>query len=253
MVTAEGRTLTEVTLQVRNRAQPFMKISLPTGATLASVEVAGQPAKPVLGTDGTRIPLLRPGFRPTGPYQVSFVYLLGGTPLAKRGDLQMLLPKMDLPVAIVNWEVFVPDRYTVTLVAGNVIDQRAVAESVQAGARNNESLPSAAPIEAPSERKAETGAERLGPGGDGGVAGGVAASVRSLEETVTVTARSVSGTKAIDEQRLPPSQNVLNLQRRAAGVLPIRIEIPKAGASHRFVKPLVIDQETTVTLRYKRR
>jgi len=52
---------------------------------------------------------------------------------------------------------------------------------------------------------------------------------------------------------LPPSQNVINLQRRAAGVLPVRVDVPRAGVSHQFVKPLVLDQETVVSLRYKRR
>jgi hypothetical protein len=46
---------------------------------------------------------------------------------------------------------------------------------------------------------------------------------------------------------------VQSLQRRAAGVLPIRIEVPRAGTSHRFVKPLVIDEETVVSFRYRRR
>jgi hypothetical protein len=50
-----------------------------------------------------------------------------------------------------------------------------------------------------------------------------------------------------------PSQNVINLQRRAAGVLPVRIDVPRAGTSHQFVKPLVVDQEATVMFRYKRR
>jgi hypothetical protein len=36
-------------------------------------------------------------------------------------------------------------------------------------------------------------------------------------------------------------------------VLPIRLDIPRAGTSYQFVKPLVVDQDTTVTLRYKRR
>jgi hypothetical protein len=45
---------------------------------------------------------------------------------------------------------------------------------------------------------------------------------------------------------------VQNLQRRAAGVLPVRIEIPRAGSSHRFIKPLVVDEETMVSFRYKR-
>ncbi len=59
LVTSEGRALTEVSLWLRNRAQPFMKVSLPPGASMLSVEVAGAPAKPAEGVDGMRVPLLR--------------------------------------------------------------------------------------------------------------------------------------------------------------------------------------------------
>jgi len=94
----------------------------------------------------------------------------------------------------------------------------------------------------------------------------------AVQETVTVTAEapfintrsSESGqTIRVNEpkpmqsdsvQRADvPSANVQSLQRRAAGVLPIRIEVPRAGTSHRFVKPLVIDEETVVSFRYRRR
>ncbi len=37
------------------------------------------------------------------------------------------------------------------------------------------------------------------------------------------------------------------------GTLEIRIEVPRAGTSHRFVKPLVIDEQTVVSFRYRRR
>jgi hypothetical protein len=50
-----------------------------------------------------------------------------------------------------------------------------------------------------------------------------------------------------------PSANVQYLQRRAAGVLPVRMEVPRSGTSHRFVRPLVIDEDAFVTFRYKRR
>ena len=52
--------------------------------------------------------------------------------------------------------------------------------------------------------------------------------------------------------RQQASQNVMNLQVRAAGVLPIRVDVPRTGMSHQFVRPLVVDEETVVTLRYKR-
>ncbi|MCA1561650.1 MAG: carboxypeptidase-like regulatory domain-containing protein [Acidobacteria bacterium] len=50
-----------------------------------------------------------------------------------------------------------------------------------------------------------------------------------------------------------PSQNVINMQRRVAGVLPVRMEVPRSGTSYRFVRLLVLDEETTVSLRYKTR
>lgn len=51
----------------------------------------------------------------------------------------------------------------------------------------------------------------------------------------------------------PPSANVGELQRKVVGVLPIAINIPRTGASYRFVRPLVVDEETKLTFRYRRK
>jgi hypothetical protein len=50
-----------------------------------------------------------------------------------------------------------------------------------------------------------------------------------------------------------PSQNVTNLQRRVSGVLPVGVDVPRTGTSHRFMRPLVLDEETTLSFRYKTR
>src|SRR5205807_4294121 len=71
LVTSEGRSLTEVKLTLKNQAQPFLKVALPAGASILSCEVAGEKVKPVTGADGSRVPLLRPGFRPADSYAVS--------------------------------------------------------------------------------------------------------------------------------------------------------------------------------------
>jgi hypothetical protein len=334
LVTSEGRALTEVILTVQNRAQPFLKVSLPQGATMVSVDVAGQSAKPVLGTDGTRVPLLRSGFRPNGPYQVSFVYLHAGTPFDKKGDIEMTLPRMDMPVGIVEWEVFAPERYSMKSIGGNAIEtstlrvsdagdhrQRElypgplgrVSETVHAGVgqisgvardRSGAVLPGVT-IEVTSPALTEgvrtTVTDGNGrfvftnlPSGRMSVAAKLigfsiarhdfAFDQRSRElsiemhvggtgETITVTGETpvvdVQNARQqfvirndSDEPRrpraepapiVPPSQNVVELQRRATGVLPVRIDVPRTGTSHQFVKPLVVDQETTVRLRYKRR
>ncbi|HEU5236542.1 MAG TPA: carboxypeptidase-like regulatory domain-containing protein, partial [Pyrinomonadaceae bacterium] len=117
----EGKTLTEVTLRVRNHSQPFVKVELPAGAQLLSAEVAGERVKPVMGLDGSRVPLLRTGFNPSGPYVVSFVYLNSGTRFAKSGAYEMALPKLAIPVNLLTWELSLPDRLEVKQFGGNAL------------------------------------------------------------------------------------------------------------------------------------
>ena len=81
----------------------------------------------------------------------------------------------------------------------------------------------------------------------------------SLAETVTVTSQAAgvqfdrNAPRADEVVQQAPSQNVVNMQRKVAGVLPVRVDVPRAGTSYRYVRPLVLDDETTVSLRYKRR
>jgi hypothetical protein len=332
LVTSEGRMLTEISLRVRNRAQPFMKVTLPPGATMLSVEVAGETAKPVLGADGTRVPLLRTGLRPDGAYLVSFVYIHSGQAFGKRGESQMLLPKFDLPVSVLEWELFLPDRYSTKPVAGNVLPAALVpAPYAQtgygAGSGSGLAPGSGGGVAGKSDIAALSNARAgqiIGRLTDpaGGALPGVTITVilggraqrtavtdasgtyalddvpngtitvtsalsgfrsgqrtfsfdgrpRRLDfvmtvdgqtETVTVTsevpyrdqrnevAQRVAEPKSLDAVQQSPSQNVINLQRRVAGVLPVRIDVPRTGTLHRFVRPLVLDEETTVTFRYK--
>ena len=334
LVTSEGRALTEVSLWLRNRAQPFMKVSLPPGASMLSVEVAGAPEKPAEGADGMRVPLLRAGFRPDGPYSVSFVYLHAGPAFAKKGEMQMTLPRMDVPVSVVEWELFLPEQYRADRFAGTAIAACLVESGLAVPA------PSALPVEGFSmggvvpgqivgrvldaqggvvpgativaevsgqRRTAVTGADGQyiisnlpsGPLSVTSQLPGFKTAQRSLvydqrprqidfqmalggvEETITVQAeapvidmrsaetsqtfRTTGGLpnnnrtrdevsrRQLEQRAQEPSLNVQSLQRRAAGVLPVRIDVPRAGTSHRFLKPLVVDEETVVQFRYKRR
>ena len=334
LVTSEGRALTEVSLWLRNRAQPFMKVSLPPGASMLSVEVAGAPEKPAEGADGMRVPLLRAGFRPDGPYSVSFVYLHAGPAFAKKGEMQMTLPRMDVPVSVVEWELFLPEQYRADRFAGTAIAAYLVESGLAVPA------PSALPVEGFSmggvvpgqivgrvldaqggvvpgativaevsgqRRTVVTGADGQyiistlpsGPLSVTSQLSGFKTAQRSLvydqrprqidfqmalggvEETITVqadapvidmrsaeTSQTFSTTgglpnnnrtrdevsrRQLEQRAQEPSLNVQSLQRRAAGVLPVRIDVPRAGTSHRFLKPLVVDEETVVQFRYKRR
>lgn len=255
LVTREGRTLTEVRLTVRNQAQPFLRVSLPEQITLLSADVAGQPVKPAQGPDGTRVPLLRAGFRPDGAYTVSFVYLHSGPAFAKRGDARLTLPRFDIPVTRLDWELFLPEGFEVARFAGD-LERAEIVERASAVAGF------------------ESGVVGGVAGGvPGGVVGGMigvaevpaappppkAAEERAAQDVVVAESPALLPRQRQElalAQNLAanaPSDNVLNLQRRVAGVLPVRVEVPRTGSSHRFVRALVLDEESALSFRYKLR
>lgn len=88
-----------------------------------------------------------------------------------------------------------------------------------------------------------------------------ALNVGATAETVEVIGGPISGRNYSELQQMPkkvpqqnfPSGNVLDLQKRVAGVLPVAIDVPRAGTSFSFVRPLVLDEETKVTFSYKSR
>jgi hypothetical protein len=332
MVTSEGKSLTEVKLLVKNQAQPFLKVALPAGVTILSAEVAGERVKPVQGPDGNRVPLLRVGFRPAGPYVVSFVFMHSGVPFEKKGGADLTLPSMDIPISLLNWEVFLPERYKVKDFGGDVIaanrvpttfheevgmrDRTPVRADVSSNLRmqvlpgqmggyvtdpSGAIVPNAritvTSIENGLSRSAESDAAGrwviagLPSGGyrvlaeSSGFRTSVynvnysasqpsvynfSLNVGSVSETVEVTASTPmvetsssslsNGRNAYEPPKLAPgavsqsaSANVVNLQKRVSGVLPVPIDVPRAGTSFSFVRPLVLDEETKVTFSYKSR
>jgi carboxypeptidase family protein len=344
MVTSEGKSITEVRLTVKNQAQPFLKVSLPAGVTILSADVAGERVKPVQGPDGSRVPLLRPGFRPTDSYQVSFVFMHSGAPFAKKGGAELSLPNMDIPISLLNWEVFLPEQYKVKDFGGDVIAANLVPtafrEDASIMAQAVYSLPVAStPVAVlhgqmggyvtdpagaviPNARITVTGlnngASRTAFSDSSGrwIVGGLDSgnykiqtespgfqttvqtanydtdqpvmyntrlNLGSTATTVEVTAQAtqiqtenaelgastggpingiaMNGHNYSQLAQLSPglsnqnqaSANVLNLQKRVAGVLPVPVDVPRAGTSFSFVRPLVLDEETKVTFSYKSR
>jgi len=236
LVTTEGRSLTEIKLLVKNQAQPFLKIALPAGASILTAEVAGEKVKPVEGLDGNRVPLLRPGFRPTDSYNVSFVFIHSGAPFAKKGGSDISLPRMDIPIDLLQWEVFLPERYKVKDFGGDAIAANLLPPASQdvSGAEEFQSL----------ELFGRVGSASLG----------------AATQTVTVEATNSpldrreserNARKIAAQQQMAASANVTNLQQRVSGVLPVRIDVPRAGNSYHFVRPLVLDEETKVSFTYK--
>jgi hypothetical protein len=330
LVTTEGRSLTEVRLTVKNQVQPFLKVELPAGASIVTAEVAGEKVKPVEGADGQRVPLLRPGFRPVDSYEVSFVFMHSGAPFAKKGGSEISLPKMDVPITVLQWEVFLPEQYKVKDFGGDALAANLLPPSFQGfetvgyitgsfragvgvGGGVGDRIaplqllpgqlggyivdPSGATIANAQVNvtQLDTGAVRTAatdysgrwivssmPSGRVKIAA-AAAGYNNVVRNLNYDANSPtsysfalqvgSAMESIEVQSndqmletLPlerdskrkeaaasntASNNVLNLQRRVSGVLPVRVDVPRAGSSYSFVRPLVLDEETKITFTYK--
>jgi hypothetical protein len=327
LVTTEGRSLTEVKLTVKNQVQPFLKVELPAGASIVSAEVAGEKVKPVEGADGQRVPLLRPGFRPVDSYEVSFVFMHSGAPFAKKGGSEISLPKMDVPITVLQWELFLPEQYKVKDFGGDALAANLLPASYQG-------IAAATSVEFYDAGAAGGMADRIAPlqllpgqlGGyiidpSGARVAGVQVTVTQLDTGVVRNALTDSSGRWIvgnmpsgrvrvlatssgfkntvrdvvynanyptsvsfslqigsvsesiqisgkDEEKESrqierdlkknqaqvsnsASSNVLDLQRRVSGVLPVRVDVPRAGSSYSFVRPLVLDEETKITFTYK--
>jgi len=329
LVTTEGRSLTEIRLTIKNQAQPFLKVALPAGASILSAEVAGEKVKPVEGPDGNRVPLLRAGFRPTDSYTVSFVFMHSGAPFAKKGGSDLALPKMDVPINLLEWEVFLPEQYKVKdfggdAIAANLLPPSSLDMSGAEGTVNGIAgeyfvrkidfgslLPgqlggvivdatgavvSSAEVTVthlntgtvrnvmtdssgrwivsnlPSGRvkiaASATGFNQFVAQGkyDGSRpaplnftlnAGAAAQSVEVSVDDLSLDGRNIQSLatlqpglsprdakKAAEKQQTAASVNVTNLQQRISGVLPVRVDVPRAGNSYNFVRPLVLDEET---------
>jgi hypothetical protein len=361
LVTNEGRSLTEVKLTVKNQAQPFLKVDLPKDATIVSADVAGEKVKPVEGVDGNRVPLLRDRFRPTDAYEVSFVFMHSGAPFAKKGGSELALPAMDIPINVLEWEVYLPEQYKVKNFGGDAIAMNLLPAGMPLGvggglaidvgsgsavnlplnSRNFNQLAQLSPGVAFSRQLSfgqmgglitdqtgavipnaqvkvitKSGTQTVTSDSNGyWVANGVPSgklkieadasgfkkqiyentfydaakpsqyslqlNVGTVSETVTVTAAAplvettngasynINGAENNDaamhrdgekdrlknERREEPQQaasaNVFNLQKKVAGVLPVRVDVPRAGASYRFARALVLDEETKVTFNYR--
>jgi hypothetical protein len=210
-----------------------LKVALPAGASILSAEVAGEKVKRVEGPDGNRVPLLHAGFRPVDSYTVSFVFMHSGAPFAKKGGSALSLPKMDVPINLLQWEVFLPEQYKVKDFGGDAIATNLLSPSPLYAAAESYDTAAGLAMAAPVSRM----------------------------ETVHVMAESTEirdsrpiereARKNAEKLQMAASSNETNLQQRISGVLPARVDVPRAGNSYNFVRPLVLDEETKVSFKYK--
>src|SRR5262249_22518343 len=101
LVTQDGKMLVQARLAVRNNQRNFLKLNLPSGATLWSATVAGRPIRPGRASDGSLLlPLEKTRTGEDAPaFVVEIAYLDHVPAWSDKGRVRLSLLALDLPIS----------------------------------------------------------------------------------------------------------------------------------------------------------
>ena len=243
LLSSEGKTFVQARYAVRNNQRNFLKIILPQGATLWSASLSGKTVRPGQAPDGSLLlPLdkARAG-EDAPPFAVEVVYLVRGTAWNDKGQFNLPLPALDLPISRTGLLVYHPPLFKVTPEPGSF---------------------RSAPYESPESAALMTGvAGGIGSGFGGGVGSGVAGGVVAVIGPQPVSAPPSDFDKKDDGKAklLQDATKELvdrfrsdTLAGKRAGILPIHVSFPAFGPSLYLVSELTGEnQAPSATLSYQ--
>ena len=120
LVSEDGLLLVEAHYAVRNNQRSFLKITLPTGATIWSASVAGKPVRPgVAEGDAVLLALEKSRAGEDAPtFVVRITYVQPVDRWIDNSRAQLELPALDLPVSRTGVELYHSPRFKVALQTG---------------------------------------------------------------------------------------------------------------------------------------
>ncbi len=120
LMSADGKELVQARYAVRNNQRNFVKISLPTGATVWSASLAGRPIRPGQSPDGSLLlPLEKSRGGDDAPaFEIEILYLTKATAWEEKGREKVLLPALDLPISRTGLLLYYPPTFRVTAEPG---------------------------------------------------------------------------------------------------------------------------------------
>jgi hypothetical protein len=226
LVSIEGKTFVQARYAVRNNQRNFLKITLPPGATLWSASLSGRAVRPGQAPDGSLLlPLdkARAG-EEAAAFAVEVVYLVRGSAWNDKGQFQLALPALDLPVSRTGLLVYHPPLFKVNAEPGTF--RSALYEN-----------PVSTALVAPQE------ALHAGSGVAGGVAGMAGPQPPQLSDFDVKDESKLKGPQNATEALLDKFKSD-SLAGKRAGILPIRVSFPTFGPSLFLVSELTGENQT---------
>jgi len=234
LITNEGKLLVQARYAVRNNQRNFLKITLPTGATLWSASLAGKPVRPGQSPDGSvLLPLEKAHAGEDSPeFAVEILYVSRGTAWNDKGQFKLALPALDLPVSRTGLLVFHPPLLKVTSETGS-FRAEVYADPISAALNP----PPVSPPPPPASFSLAS------PAAGAAMAGREIGALTQNSEVVDLPAT----------QRLVDDFRATLQGGKAAGILPIKVDFEGLGPSLFLVSELTGENQSPSTdLNYQR-
>ena len=234
LMSADGKELVQARYAIRNNQRNFVKITLPAGATVWSVMLAGQPVRPGQSPDGSLLlPLEKSRGGDDAPaFAVEILYLTKAAAWQEKGRQKVALPALDLPISRTGMLLYYPPTFRVTAEPGTFRAQ---------------------PYEIPaSSALAPMSAVDIGSGGviavgSAAVIGGpVHGSLKQGDrlEQFAQLQRSDDKEKKDTTQALLDTFKAKSLGGKVTGILPVSVPFPAFGSSIYLVSELTSENQS---------
>jgi len=226
LFTKDGKSLVEARYAVRNNQRSFVKITLPAGATLWSASLSGQPVRPGSGPDASLLlPLSKVRSGEDAPeFAVEVVYFSPGSAWADKGHLKLVLPALDLPISRTGLQVYYPPLFRLASEAGS-FHVESYANPLTAVLTTGVAEPAVDSVVAPPAASA------------------VASYSAPLPVDNTSSAGQLKEEAKHSAQTLVDKFHASERGSRAAGILPVRVNLPIFGPSLYLVSELTSESQ----------
>ena len=221
LMSADGKELVQARYAVRNNQRNFVKVTLPAGATVWSVSLAGRPVRPGQSPDGSLLlPLEKSRGGDDAPaFAVEILYLTKAAAWSEKGREKVTLPALDLPISRTGLLLYYPPLFRVSAEPGTFHPQAyqnpvsAVLEPLSSGVGGFATAPTASPK--PLDR---------------------------LEQFAQLQANDEKEKKDAT-QALLDTFKAKSLSGKVAGILPINVAFPAFGPSIFLVSELTSENQ----------
>ena len=225
LISSDGKELVQARYAIRNNQRNFVKVTLPSGATVWSVLLQGKPVRPGQSPDGSLLlPLEKShGGEDAPAFAVEILYLAKAGTWQDKGHEKVTLPALDLPISRTGMLLYYPPMFRITAEPGTFRTEQY-------------QNPTSAALTAPA-------------GIVGGVVTSPAAPVQA-QETQKQLRLELNGATRDDEKKSDTTRALLDTFRakssagKVTGILPVNVQFPAFGPSIYLVSELTSENQS---------